>query len=221
MSSDKAFSSLAVHERPREKLVERGPEGLSDLELVALLLGSGNQQDDVLQLSRKVLSAVDKGRISIQDLTTIPGIGKAKATLLAASLEFSRRRIRPQGTKIRSGADVYPLVRHLATRKQEHFISISLNGAHEVIETRIVTIGLLNTTQVHPREVFADAIAERACAIIVSHNHPSEVLEPSKQDEEVTTRLKAAGELLGIPLLDHVIFGSQGYFSFQEVGLLR
>ncbi len=214
------ISSLCVHERPREKLTERGPEVLSDLELVALLIGSGNQQHDVFELAAKVLAAVDSGMSSVQDLTKIPGIGNAKATLLAASLEFSRRRIRPNGTKVGSGADVFPLVKHLANRKQEHFVSISLNGAHEVIETRIITIGLVNSSQVHPREVFAAAITDRACALIVAHNHPSEILKPSKEDEEVTRRLKQAGELLGIPLLDHIIFGSRAYFSFQEVGML-
>jgi DNA repair protein RadC len=218
----KKFSSLSVHERPREKLVKRGPSVLSDLELIALLLGSGNRQHNVLELGERVLKVLERnnGEISVEDLTKIPGIGKAKATLLSASFEFSKRRIRPLGTKIRCASDVYPLIRHIAHKKQEHFLSISLNGAHELIEIRIITIGLVNAAHVHPREVFADAITDRACAIIVAHNHPSDVLHPSNEDKEVTKRLKSSGELLGIPLIDHVIIGTQTYFSFQEKGLL-
>ena len=109
-----------------------------------------------------------------------------------------------------------PLVSHLADRKQEHFICISLNGAHEVIASRVITIGLVNATQVHPREVFCDPICDRASAVIVAHNHPSGQLEPSNADRLVTKNLKEAGELLGIRLLDHVIFSSAGFYSFAD-----
>jgi DNA repair protein RadC len=115
---------------------------------------------------------------------------------------------------------VLPLIRHFADRKQEHFICVSLNGANEIIATRVVSVGLVNKTQVHPREVFADPITDRASAVIVAHNHPSGSLEPSKEDIDITARLKSAGEILGIRLLDHVIFNSKGYYSFLEKGLI-
>ncbi len=110
-------------------------------------------------------------------------------------------------------ADVLPLIRHYADRKQEHFICISINGANEVITTRVVSVGLVNKTQVHPREVFADPITDRASAIIVAHNHPSGGLIPSKEDVEITKQLKSSGEILGLELLDHMIFNDKGYYS--------
>ena len=114
--------------------------------------------------------------------------------------------------------DVLPLIRHYADRKQEHFLCISLNGAKEVIATRTVSVGLVNKTQVHPREVFADPITDRASAVIVAHNHPSGALTPSKEDFEVTRQLKKAGETLGIRLLDHIIFNHNSYYNFLENG---
>jgi DNA repair protein RadC len=114
--------------------------------------------------------------------------------------------------------DVLPLVRHYADRKQEHFICISINGANEVITTRVVSVGLVNKTQVHPREVFADPITDRASAIIVAHNHPSGGLLPSQEDLEITKQLTSAGEVLGIKVLDHMIFNDKGYYSLLEKG---
>ena len=147
-------------------------------------------------------------------------MGPAKAALIAAAMEFARRRIRPEGLRISFPPDVLPLIRHYADRKQEHFICVSLNGANEVIASRVVSVGLVNKTQVHPREVFADAITDRASAVIVAHNHPSGSLEPSKEDIDITARLKSAGEILGIRLLDHIVFNQKGYHSFLESGLL-
>jgi DNA repair protein RadC len=115
---------------------------------------------------------------------------------------------------------VYPLVRHYSDRKQEHFICLSLNGAHEVLAIRVVSIGILNKTIVHPREVFGDPISDRAAAIVVCHNHPSGQLEPSEEDIAITRRLSEAGELLGINLLDHLILSPRGgYYSFVESGI--
>lgn len=143
---------------------------------------------------------------------------RIKASLICAALEFARRRIRPEGTKIGGPEDVYPLVRHFADRKQEYFICLSLNGAHEVIATRVVTVGLLNSSPVHPREVFCEPIMDRAAAVIVAHNHPSGNLAPSEADSKVTRELRQAGKILGIKLLDHVIFGRSGFLSMREHG---
>ena len=216
------ISSLPESDRPREKLLARGPQSLSDKELLAILLGSGNKEHNVMSLAGKILAVVDErnGTLQAQDLMTIRGVGTAKAALVSAMLEFSRRRIRPDGTAIKSASDIPPLVKHLVDRPQEYFICISLNGAHEVIATRVVTVGLANAAQVHPREVFSDPITDRACAIVAAHNHPSGDLTPSKEDIEVTKRLKEAGRTLGIELLDHVIFSHRGYMSFRDQGML-
>jgi DNA repair protein RadC len=123
-------------------------------------------------------------------------------------------------TKIASAANVYPLVRHLADRRQEHFICISLNGANAVNTIRIVSIGLVNRALVHPREVFADPITDRAASIIVAHNHPSGSLQPSEDDITVTKQLKEAGQILGINVLDHLIFDQKKYLSMLEKGFM-
>ncbi len=216
------ISEIPEPDRPREKLLKKGANSLSDIELVAILLGKGTKRQDVMSVARRVLRTLDASsdRVDLKDLQKIEGVGPAKAALLSAALEFARRRIRPEGVKISLPPDVLPLIRHYADRKQEHFICISLNGANEVINTRIVSVGLVNKTQVHPREVFADPITDRASAIIVAHNHPAGGLYPSKEDIEVTKQLKSAGEILGIRLLDHIIFNHKGYYSFLEDGKL-
>ncbi len=170
----KNIKNLPEKERPREKLQLKGPEALSDIELIAILLGSGTKGHDVMKVAGRILKTLDGNpkQVSIEELQKIEGVGLAKATLIAASLEFARRRIRPEGLKITTPADVLPLIQHYADRKQEHFICISINGANEVIKSRVVSVGLVNKTQVHPREVFADPITDRASAIIVAHNRP-------------------------------------------------
>ncbi|NNG00793.1 MAG: DNA repair protein RadC [Desulfobacteraceae bacterium] len=214
----KRISQLTENERPREKLLVHGAKSLSDVELLAILLNSGNKSADVMTLAGRLLKAVDHAgtEVKIDTLTGIDGIGPAKAATITAALEFARRRIRPEGMKIKMPTDVLPLIQHLNDRKQEHFICVSLNGANEVNAVRTVSVGLVNKTQVHPREVFADPITDRATAVIVAHNHPSGSLAPSDDDVAVTRRLTAAGETLGIAVLDHIIFNRRGYYSFSE-----
>ena len=205
-------------DRPREKLLRKGAEALSDLELMAILLGKGTEKHDVLYVANRVLRMLDGDglKLDLVALQKIEGMGPAKATLIAAALEFARRRIRPEGVKISFPPDVLPIIRHYADRKQEHFICVSLNGANEVITSRVVSVGLVNKTQAHPREVFADPITDRASAVIVAHNHPSGELKPSGEDIEVTLQLKSAGEMLGIRLLDHIIFNHKEHYSLLE-----
>jgi DNA repair protein RadC len=214
----KKIKDLPKKERPREKLLEKGARTLSDQELLAVMLGRGTQKDDVLSLSKKIVKVIDGIGLDFQakDIIEIDGIGEAKATLLCAAFEFVRRRIKPEGLKIKFPADILPLIQHYGDRKQEHFICVSINGANEVMTVRVVTIGLINKSHVHPREVFADVIAERASAVIVAHNHPSGELNPSKEDIQITKRLKEAADILGLNLLDHIIFNTKGYYSFAE-----
>lgn len=218
----KRISDIPKSDRPREKLRQKGVEALSDLELMAILLGSGTKGHDVMKVANRILKTLDgnNAKQDIEELQKIEGVGLAKATLVVSALEFARRRIRPEGLRISFPADVLPLIQHYADRKQEHFICISINGANEVIANRVVSVGLVNRTQVHPREVFAEPITDRASAIIVAHNHPAGTLMPSKEDIEITNQLKTAGETLGIKLLDHIIFNHKGYYSFLEKGEL-
>lgn len=212
------FKHIPLHARPREKLAAKGASALSDRELLAAVLGRGSGKRDVMGLAKDLLKCVDdKGLgLTTEDITAIPGIGQAGAATVTAAFEFARRRIRPRGQKIRAPADVLPLIRHYGDRKQEHFITVSLNGAHEVMDVRVVTVGLVNKSQIHPREVFAHPITQRAAAIIIAHNHPSGDLTPSKEDLKVTTQLKKAGDLLGIPLLDHIIFHGETCHSLVD-----
>jgi DNA repair protein RadC len=216
------INELEIQHRPRERLAAFGASSLSDEELLALLLGAGGRSRDVFALATDLLPILDENwhAPQLDELLKVPGIGPGKASVLVAALEFARRRIRPTGTKIRSAEDVLPLVRNFVDRPQEHFVAISLNGAHEVHAVRVVTIGLVNATQVHPREVFADPLQDRACAIVVAHNHPSGDPTPSNEDRAVTRLLANAGKLLGIKLLDHVVFAKRGSYSFAEAGEL-
>lgn len=216
------MTELPEELRPRELLISRGAEYLSDVQLLQILIGSGTKGRGVHLLAEEVLALIDGLRDGLQPtvLTAVPGLGKAKAALLCAALEFSRRRLCPGGRKIRNPADILPVVTHYADRKQEHFLAISLNGAHEVVGTHVVSVGLVNRTLVHPREVFAEALVERAAAVVCAHNHPSGNVEPSSEDMEITDRLKKAGDVLGVRLLDHVIFSGRGYYSFLEDGTL-
>lgn len=214
------ISDIPESDRPREKLLRKGAEALSDLELVAILLAKGTEKRDVMYVANRVLRVLDSASLKpdLAELQRLEGVGPAKATLIAAAIEFARRRIQPDGVTISFPPDVLPLIRHYADRKQEHFICVSLNGANEVINSRVVSVGLVNTTQVHPREVFADPITDRASAIIVAHNHPSGDLKPSRQDVEMTSQLKSAGDTMGIRLLDHIIFNHKDYYSLLEHG---
>ncbi len=207
---------------PREKAIKYGAKSLSDRELLTIILGSGTKDNPVNKLSIQLLLLFDKknDEIDIEDMLKLKGVGFAKATLITAAMEFSRRRLCPSINKVSFPTDILPAIRHFVTRAQEYFIVISLNGAHEIIKPRIVSIGILNRTLIHPREVFSDALKERAASLILAHNHPSGNLEPSSEDIEVTKRLVEAGELLGIKILDHIIFSKTNYYSFTENSLL-
>ncbi|MDR1910171.1 MAG: DNA repair protein RadC [Spirochaetaceae bacterium] len=215
-------AALPEAERPRERLFRYGPEALSDQEILSILLRTGSRGKNVSLLAAELLNLLER-RAEIpgmKDLMRLTGVGKTKAAVIAAVLEFGRRRWAVTGKKIRSPTDIFNLIRHYADRKQERFISVTLNGAHEVIAVRVVTVGLVNRTIVHPREVFADPVADRSCAIVCAHNHPSGVAEPSREDDAVTRALQKAGDVLGIKLLDHLIFTETSWYSYRKAGKL-
>jgi DNA repair protein RadC len=209
---------IDIDNRPRERLLRGGPASLSDRELLAILLNTGIRGKNVVTLAGELQELLDRHKEipSIQDLSALDGMGVSKACAVAAMLEFGRRRWGAAGTRIRRPQDIYAILRHHADRKQERFLCLSLNGAHEVLALRIVSIGLVNRTIVHPREVFADPIIDRAAAVIVAHNHPSGQLKPSPEDDEITARLMAAADLLGLHFLDHLIFTDTAWYSYRQ-----
>jgi len=206
--------------KPREKLMLYGAGHLTDKELLAILLGTGIKGKNVIALAEEVLKILDKNnyKTGIKDLLSVSGLGKAKSSLISASLELSRRILCPDRKKITAPADALPYISHYADRKQEHFLCISLNGAHEVIKSRVVSIGLVYRTLVHPREIFSDPLKDRSAAVVIAHKHPSGNIEPSNEDIEITRRIKNAGKILGIELLDHIIFTDTAHYSFLEEG---
>ncbi|MBL7180263.1 MAG: DNA repair protein RadC [Pseudomonadota bacterium] len=218
----KPIKELPSFDRPREKLAAKGAKALSDIELLATLLGSGVKGKGVFKISHAILRELDnhKETIDIKTLVSIEGVGFAKACQIVAAFEFARRRLLKESTFVRKAEDILPLISYIADKKQEYFLCISLSGANEVIGNRIVTVGLLNTNQVHPREVFADAISDRAASIILAHNHPSGILTPSADDVATTRQLVDAGNIIGISVLDHIIVTKNGFLSFKEKGLM-
>ncbi len=208
---------------PREKLAKYGRDKLNDFELLAILLGSGIKGLNVLELSKKILKIVDKigiKNITLKDLLEIKGLGNAKASQVFALFELGRRLNSENKTEILSAEDVWKLCGDIYESKKENFLAFYLDTQNRFIERQIISIGTLNASLVHPREVFEPAIVLHSASIIIAHNHPSGELEPSKEDMEVTKRLKEAGFLLGIEIVDHIILTKNGYFSFEEKKLL-
>ena len=202
--------------RPREKLQARGAGSLSDYELIMAIIGSGNASADVTQISREVLRVVRQrgSDLKYDDLIQIKALGPAKAAQLMASYELWRRRFEVSDRPvIDSMADAVVQLADVRGKKQEHFVCMTLDGANRLIQRRIVSVGILNASLVHPREVFADVITDRAAGIIVAHNHPSGTTTPSPEDIQTTKRLKEVAELLGIGFYDHLIVTADDYRS--------
>ncbi len=218
----KPICQLHNHDKPREKLAAKGAQALKNEELMALLLGRGIQGKDVRKLAREITVLLDKGfeHLTLEMLCSIHGLGSAKASQILAAIELGKRYLIRSNRRISSASEVYQELKTFADRAQEYFLTITLDGASHIIETRTVFIGTLNQSLVHPREVFADAIADRAAGIIIAHNHPSGTLEPSQADIQITRRLEEVAKLVGIELLDHLIITKEGYYSFSDEGLI-
>ena len=202
--------------RPREKLQARGAEALSDYELLMAIIGSGTQYADVTKLAREVQKLLkEKGsELAYEDLLSVKSLGPAKATNIMAGFELWRRRFEvSERPIIDSPEKAVEQLSDIRDKKQEYFVCLTLDGANRLIAKRIITIGTLTSSLVHPREVFAEAITDRAASIIVAHNHPSGTLTASSADSEVTQRLEEAGVVLGIKLVDHLIVSSSGHLS--------
>lgn len=218
----KKIREIPPFDRPREKLATQGPEALSDVELLAVLIGSGVKDKTVFQIANNVLRTIDHHRktFDVSNLCDVEGVGFAKACQIVAAFEFARRRLNKNLPVVQNAKDALPLVAYIANKKQEYFLCISLNGANEMIGNRVVTVGLLNSTMVHPREVFADVISDRAASVIIAHNHPSGKLTPSPEDIALTKQMVEAGRMLGIAVLDHLIITQKGYLSLKQEGYI-
>ncbi len=218
----KTINQLNNFDKPREKLKAKGAKALKNEELMAILLGSGVKGKDVRKLSKEITTLLDSNfdNISLETLSQIYGLGNAKASQIVAAIELSKRYLIRTNKRILNANDIYNELKEYTTKTQEYFLTITLDGASHIINKRVVFIGTLNQSLVHPREVFADAIADRAAGIIIAHNHPSQTPTPSQADINITNRLKDVATLVGIELLDHIILTKNSYFSFSDEGYL-
>lgn len=222
----KAILHWPKGERPRERLLEEGPEALTDAQLLAIVLRVGRHKTSAVQVSMDLLDRVgslqalaDQG---VQELRDVPGIGPAKVAQIKAAIELGKRVLSSPlttGTVIAQSRTVFdhyaPLLRD---KRQEVFIAVLLDAKHAVIRERTVSKGSLTSSLVHPREVFKEAVRESAAAVIFLHNHPSGDPKPSKEDRALTVRLQEAGDILGVQVLDHLIIGDKRYISFADEG---
>jgi DNA repair protein RadC len=224
-----SIANWSEEDQPREKLMNKGRAALSDAELIAILIGSGTPSESAVEVAKKILHLAkndlnELAALSLNDLMKIRGIGEAKAISIAAALELGRRRKNTESQKkpiIGSAQHVYDLMySHLLDLSVEEFWLILLNRANVVIKTVKISEGGVSGTVADPKVIFKAAVEQLASAIIVVHNHPSGNLQPSKADKDLTQKLKEAGKLLDIPLLDHLIFTNNGFFSFADEGIL-
>ncbi len=213
-----------MKEQPREKLSRLGPEGLKNSELLALLLRTGYKGKNVFMLADGILKKYPEKvlfEMPYNQLSKIKGIGKSKAASIIAGYELGKR-LQDKKTRatISTPNDVLNLVDEIRTRKKEHFVALYMNARNELVHKEIISIGILDASIVHPREVFAPAIEKRASSIILVHNHPSGNNSPSDNDCDLTRRLIESGKILGIEVLDHIIVTENDYYSMKENELI-
>ncbi|CAH0183462.1 DNA repair protein RadC [Chryseobacterium sp. WG14] len=220
---------LAEDDRPREKFLHKGKNSLSDSELLAIIMGSGNKEESAVELGRKILASVDNNwhqlsLLSIKDLMKFKGIGEAKAISIATALEIGRRRAGqeiPERSTIGNSNDAYLLLKNqLSDLRTEEFWAIFLNNSNKVLHISQMTQGGISQSIVDVRILFKKALDHFSTGIIIAHNHPSGSLKPSREDMNITQKIKEAGKTLSIQLLDHVIITQDSYFSFSDTGLL-
>ena len=216
------IKDISKDNRPRERLEKNGVHVLSDAELLAIIFKTGNKQENAIEMSDRLITkyGIDKlNDLSLKELQEIRGIGPAKAMQMKALFEFNKRHnlSKVNNLPIKTAKDVFLYASEkLADNKKEHFMVLHLDTKNKIIKDEIISIGTLNASIIHPREIFKSAIKESANSIILVHNHPSGDSEPSMEDREITEKLMEAGEILNIKVLDHVIIGKDNYHSFKE-----
>jgi DNA repair protein RadC len=218
------ITQLPSFTRPREKLSEKGADALSDAELLAILLRTGYTGRSALEISRRMLRRNTLPRLlnlSLTQLADLKGVGSSRASILVACTEIARRLNRQdQSTTIKTPHDVAQVAQFLIAKKQEHLLCLYVNARNQLLAQEVVSVGTVNSSLIHPREVFAPALQHRAAGVIVVHNHPSGETLPSEEDIITTEKLVEAGNLLDIPILDHVIVGKNGWSSLKQEQLI-
>ena len=216
------LKNLPKIERPREKLISKGSQNLKDEELLAILLRTGREGKNVIELAKQILNKYSKKRIlkmTYEDLIKIKGINSAKACTILAAQELVKRSLGVEEETlpiIRSTKDVIAQAVYMRDKAREHLMAIYLNARNEMVYKKPMFIGTLNANLVHPREIFNEALKQNAASVILVHNHPSGDAEPSQADLEITKRIQEAGKIMGIDVLDHVIITKNKTFSFKE-----
>lgn len=220
------IKEIPFNERPRERLIQKGVENLNNEELLAIILKTGTKDISVKTLANMILKQIDNitdlKEITLEKLKKIKGIKEAKACELLASIELGKRLHQKydqiEEIKILNANNIYEFYKFLSEKKQEYFYCVYLNTKNQIIKDKLLFIGTINESLVHPREIFKEAYLLSASSIICVHNHPSGNIQPSKNDIVITKQLKNVGALLGINVLDHIIIGKNGYYSFIEQG---
>ncbi len=219
------IKDLPKVDRPREKLEKYGPERLSDSELLAILLRTGSEGINVIELSSKILrkfSGVGLAKASVKELKNTFGLGSAKACEIVACYELGRRHLQnKQSVLFLSPKDVWDELKDIRDHKKEHFVIFFLDSRNQEIKREIISVGSLNANLVHPREVFEPAVRHLAAQVIIAHNHPAGDPSPSHEDLDITKQLVDAGKILGIEIVDHVIVTKDGFLSMKQKGILN
>ena len=223
------ITEWAEEDRPREKLLLKGKAALSNAELIAILIGSGSRNETAVDLSKRILSEIDDNlhnlaRLSLSDLQKFNGIGGAKAISIHAALELGARKRTAEAEKrkkITTSSEVNELFQEeLSALQYEEFHVLLLNKANKILKKHLISKGGISSSIADPKLIFGAALNAKASALILVHNHPSGNLEPSKQDLAITAKLKSAGQVLDLPILDHIIIAETGYYSFADEGTL-
>jgi len=222
------IQDIPEEERPRERLIRNGPESLSNAELLGIILRTGSREENVVNLCSRILTEYSIKQLSLANvsrLMQVHGIGKAKAAQVAAVFELARRLeifVEEPKRKVCSPKDVYTLMYpKMREQKKEKFITLCLDTKNQILKEEVVSIGSLNASIVHPREVFKSALLESSASVIMVHNHPSGDPSPSREDIMVTEKMVEGGKLLGIDVLDHIIIGEGRYVSLKDEGFVR
>ncbi len=222
------LKEFPIEDLPREKLSKFGTKNLSNYELLAIILGSGNKKESVLEITSKLLLKYNLKKIATLNLATLQkesGIGKVNASKILASIELGKRAssfVSEKSKKISCAREIAEIfIPEMNFLESENFRVVFLDSKNQIIDSKIIFIGTLNESVVHPREIFKSAILENSANIILIHNHPSGDLNPSEEDIKTTKELVKAGEILGIKVLDHIIVGNNSFFSFLEEGLFE
>lgn len=220
MTSHKTISELPLCLRPREKVRERGVEYLHSHELIALILRTGNRDLNVVEMSKRILKHYNLNelrRMTLREISLMKGIGESKGAALLAAMELGNRMVKEADTiSIKTPADIVHVANFIKNKRKEHFVGLYLNSRNQLISQQIISIGTINASIAHPREVFEPAIKYGATSLVLVHNHPSGSPDPSNDDIMLTRQMFSAGTILGIDLIDHIILAGNAYTSLKE-----